>query len=300
MNYICYQSRKNTLKYMQKRVLFFILLLTSSFIFGQETPTIKDSEEQTSKWTAAVDVVYPYLWRGLKYNADKLAFQPYVNYNITEKLTFGLWATTNFTNDADAYNEVDWVISYQISDVVQLVVSDYYWPSTKKAFEEDSANSRANYFDYSEGSAQSLDFSILLDFSEKGVPLDLQWNTLFGGNDYKYDENGVATGRAYSSYAEVGYTHTFEKAGIDVRPFIGAAIINGGYYGTDANGKAGFTFTNVGINIAKDIEISKNYTIPVFVRYSFNDYGVQKMDGNNVLQETERHFISAGLTFTIM
>lgn len=286
---------------MKKVVLILILLLTTSFTFGQEKPSANsEPEPPKSKLTTAVDIVYPYLWRGLKYNADKVAFQPYVNYDITDKLAFGLWATTNFSEDADAYNEFDWSVSYQISPVVQLVVSDYYWPSTKKAYAEDNANSRANYFDYSEGSAQSLDFSILLDFSDKGVPLDLQWNTLFGGNDYKYNENGDPAGRAYSSYAEVGYTQTFKKIGIDVRPFVGATVINGGYYGTDANGKAGFTFNNVGINIAKEIQISKNYTVPVFVRYTFNEYGIPKFDSNNVLKETERNFISAGLTFTIL
>lgn len=285
---------------MKKNLLLFILFLTTSVSFGQDTLPTPEKEVPTSKFTAAVDVVYPYLWRGLKYNADKVAFQPYVNYDITDKLSFGLWATTNFSDAADAYNEYDWSISYQISPVVQVMVSDYYWPSTKKAYAEDSANSRANYFDYSEGSAQTLDFSVLLDFSEKGVPLDFEFSTLFGGNDYNYDENGEPNGRAYSTYAEAGYTHTFESVGIDVRPFAGAAVINGGYYGTDANGNAGFTFTNVGVNVAKEIKVSKNYTIPVFVRYTYNDYGIQKFDSNNVLVETERNFFSAGLTFTIL
>lgn len=285
---------------MKKTILLFSLFLTTSFLFGQENQAITpEIEEPENKLTVAIDVVYPYLWRGLKYNADKVAFQPYLDYEITDKLSVGLWATTNFSNDADAYNEFDWSISYQISPVVQVMVSDYYWPSTKKAYAEDSANSRANYFDYSEGSAQTLDFSVVLDFSEKGVPLDFEFSTLFGGNDYNYDENGEPNGRAYSTYAEVGYTHTFENIGIDVRPFAGAAVINGGYYGTDANGNAGFTFTNVGINVSKEIKISKNYSIPIFVRYTHNDYGVQKFDSNNVLVETERNFFSAGLTFTI-
>ena len=290
---------------MKKLLLIHILLLTSSLTFGQDTPIQKANVDTTAietparKFTAAVDVVYPYLWRGLKYNADKIAFQPYVNYNITDKISFGLWATTNFSDAVDAYNEYDWSISYQISPVVQVMVSDYYWPATKKAYAEDNSDSRANYFDYSEGSAQTLDFSLLLDFTDKGVPLDFEFSTLFGGNDYNYDENGEPAGRAYSTYAEAGYTHTFESVGIDVRPFAGAAVINGGYYGTDANGNAGFTFTNVGLNIAKEIKVSKNYSIPVFVRYTFNDYGVQKFDSNNVLSETERNFFSAGMTFTI-
>jgi hypothetical protein len=44
------------------------------------------------------------------------------------------------------------------------------YTSTKKA-QRDAANSRDSYFDYSEGSAQTLDAS-LFDFSEKGVPID--------------------------------------------------------------------------------------------------------------------------------
>jgi hypothetical protein len=144
-----------------------------------------------------------------------------------------------------------------------------------------------------------LDFSAILDFSEKGLPLDFEFSMLFGGNDYNYDQNGEPNGRAFSTYAEADYTQTLESVGIDVRSFAGAAEINGGYYGTDANGNAGFTFTNLGVNIAKEIQISKNYTIPVFVRYTYNEFGVQKFDSNNILKETERNFFSAGTTFTI-
>lgn len=84
---------------------------------------------------------------------------------------------------------------------------------------------RSNYFDYSEGSAQSLDFSVLLDFSDKGVPLDFQWNTFIVGADYNYDENGNPTTRAFSSYAEVGYTKIFENINVAIRPFVGVTIM---------------------------------------------------------------------------
>ncbi|PWA10838.1 TorF family putative porin [Flavobacterium laiguense] len=285
---------------MKKAIVVLALMLTSSLTFAQDT--VKDTttiEEVEPKFTAAVDVVYPYLWRGIKYNGDKVAFQPYMNYAFTDKLSVGVWATTNFSNAADAYNEFDWNIAYQISPVVSVMLSDYYWPATKKANEEDPANSRDSYFDYSEGSAQTLDFSVLFDFSEKGVPLDFQWNTIIGGNDFNYDENENPTTRAFSSYAEVGYTHSFESVGVDVRPFVGAAVINGGYYGADANGESGFTFNNVGVNVSKEIKVAKNYSIPVFVRYTNNDYGVQEFDGNGDLTKTVRNFFSCGVTFTI-
>ncbi len=280
---------------MKKTILIFGILLSSSIAMAQES--VKEAPVEPGaaepKFTAAVDVVYPYLWRGIKYNADLVAFQPYMNYSFTDRLSVGVWATTNFSKAADAYNEYDWNIAYQLTSVVKVMLSDYYWPATKKAHEDDSLNSRDSYFDYSEGSAQTLDLSVLFDFSERGIPLDFQWNTIIGGNDYKYDEDSNPTTRAFSSYAEVGYTKTFESVGIDVRPFVGAVVINGSYYGADANGNSGFTFTNVGVNIAKEFKITENYSLPVFIRYTNNNYGVVEDT------KTIRNFFSCGVTFTI-
>lgn len=281
---------------MKKGILILAFALTSNLMFSQDTAS--ETEQAESKFTAAIDVVYPYLWRGMKYNGDKVAFQPYLDYAFTDKLSAGLWATTNFSNAADAYNEFDWNISYQLTPIVGIMLSDYYWPATKKAHEEDSLNSRDSYFDYSEGSAQTLDFSVLFDLSEKGIPIDFQWSTIVGGNDYKYDDNGNIS-RAYSSYAEVGYTYSIKKAGVDFRPFVGAAVVNGGYYGTDANGEAGFTFSNVGLNVAKEFKIFENYSLPVFIRYTNSDYGIQEFDENDNLTKTVRNFFSAGITFNI-
>lgn len=288
---------------MKRIILILALMLSTSLTFAQETPlTTSKSEDATPepKFIAAVDVVYPYLWRGIKYKGDLVAVQPYMGYAITEKLSVGVWATTNFSNGIDAYNEFDWNIAYQISPIVKVMLSDYYWPATRKANQDDPiVNPKTSYFDYSEGSAQSLDLSVLFDFTEKGLPLDFQWNTFIGGGDYKYDENGNTDGRAFSSYAEVGYTYSIDKVGVAVRPFVGAVVINGGYYGADADGKSGFTFSNVGVNIAKDIKITENYSIPVFARYTNNDYGIQKLDSNGDLTKTVRNFFSCGMTFTI-
>jgi hypothetical protein len=288
-------NQNQTKTKMKKVVVVLALMLTSSLIYAQdvvkETTAVEESEPSL---TASVDVVYPYLWRGVRYYGDKVAFQATVDYAITDKLSVGVWGTTNFSNAADAYNEFDWSITYQINPIISAMVSDYYWPATKNNPDWESSS----YFDYSEGSAQTLDFTLMFDFSEKGVPIDFQWSTIFGGNDYKYDENGNRS-RAYSSYAELGYTQSFEKIGVAVRPFAGAAVINGGYYGTDANGEAGFTFTNVGLTVSKDIKISENYSLPVFVGYTNNDYGVQEFDSNGDLTKTVRNFFSCGVTFTI-
>lgn len=283
---------------MKKVILIFAFALTSSLTFAQDAPVapIPEAEEAEPKLTASIDVVYPYLWRGVRYNGDKVAFQATVDYALTDKLSVGIWGTTNFSNAVDAYNEFDWSITYQINPIMSVMLADYYWPSTKKAHQEDAANSRDSYFDYSEGSAQTLDLCLLFDFSDKGVPIDFTWSTLIGGNDFM---NNDPTKRAFSSYAEIGYTHSFEKIGVDVRPVVGAAVINGGYYGLDANDEAGFTFTNVGLTISKEFKISKNYSLPVFVGYTNNDYGVQEFDRDGNLTKTVRNFFSAGMTFSI-
>ncbi len=261
---------------MKKVVLILALALTTSLTFAQDAPaTPAAPEAPASKFAAAVDVVFPYLWRGFALNAtDKVAFQPYASYAFTDKLTAGIWGTTNLSNDATSYNEFDVYVSYQLSPVVKLMLSDYY---------SDYPGAKVSYWDF-KSSTQAVDLTVALNFSDKGVPLDFQWNTLIAGGDFKNNGN-----RNYSSYTEIGYTHSIESAGIDLRAFAGAVVNESNYYVTD-----GFTFSNVGLNIAKEIKISENYGIPVFVRYTYNDRGNFNKDG-----ELKNSFISGGLTFKI-
>ena len=273
------------------------MFLISCVGFSQETnKTVKDSVASEPKLTAEIDIVYPYLWRGIRYYGNKVAFQPYVEYDFTDKLSFELWATTNFSNANDAYNEFDWSIYYQISPVINISLSDYYWPATDNNLDWE----KSNYFDYSEGSSQSLELSVLFDFSEKGVPISFQWNTFIGGNDYNYDDEENPTTRAFSSYAEVGYTHTLKKSNIELQCFLGAVVINGGYYSNETDENPGFSFTNFEVGATKKIKINKNYSIPLFVKYIHNNYGLQEFDDDGNLTKTIKNFFSCGLTFTLL
>jgi len=263
---------------MKKVVIILALVLTSTLTFAQDAPPAATPapEEPASKFAAAVDIVYPYLWRGYKLLGNKVAFQPYLSYAFTDKLTVGLWGSTNFSNADDAYNEFDWYVAYQVNPVVKLMVSDYYY---------DAPSARGSYFDYTSTGTQAIDFTVALNFADKGVPVDFQWNTLIAGNDF----NGNGD-RNFSSYAEVGYTHSIESAGIDLRAFVGTVMSDDdAYYATQ-----GFAFTNVGLNIAKSIKFSEKFSVPVFVRYTYNDAGWVNNDGDVV-----KNFISGGLTLTI-
>lgn len=275
---------------MKKVVIILALVLTSSLTFAQETATVatETTPEPKSKFTAAVDIVYPYLWRGIALNStNKVAFQPYAAYAVTDKLTLGVWGSTNLSSDKtpghsdtglnnkSSYNEFDWFVSYQACSVAKIMVSDYYY---------DFPEVRGRYFNYDNTSTQAIDLSVLLNFSEKGVPLDFQWNTLIAGNDFNSNGN-----RNFSSYAEMGYTFSFKSAGIDLRGFVGAVVKSSAYYVTD-----GFKFTNVGLNAAKSIKFSESFSLPVFLRYTYNENGNLNKNG-----ELKTSFISGGVTFTI-
>jgi len=261
---------------MKKTVIILAFIFTCSSSFAQETEVTADEAAPASKLAIGVDVVSANLWRGIKLTSNKMAFQAYVEYAFTDKFTFGVWGTTNFTHDEKSYDEFDWYASYQVSPVISLMVSDYYY---------DIPGYSSSYFNYDNTSNQAIDLSLLLDFSEKGVPVDFQWNTIIAGNDF--DENDD---RNYSSYSEIGYSHSIESAGIDLRMFAGAVIGKSNYYVTDE-----FVFTNVGLNVAKEIVFSDNFSLPVFVRYTYNDNG----NPNRNWDGTVNSFISGGMSFTI-
>jgi hypothetical protein len=264
---------------MKKIVIILALVLTSTMTFAQDAPApppTPPADAPASKFTAAVDVVYPYLWRGFKLLGNKVAFQPYASYAFTDKFTFGVWGSTNFSNASDAYNEFDWYASYQVTPIVKVMLSDYYF---------DAPAARGSYFNYSLGGTQVMDLSLLLNFTDKGVPVDFQINTLVAGNDFNANGN-----RNFSTYSEIGYSHSIASAGIDLRAFVGALLNSdtAAYYMQD-----GFKFTNVGLNIAKSIKFSEKFSIPVFIRYTYNETGWVHSG------ELKRNFINGGLTFKI-
>jgi hypothetical protein len=280
---------------MKKIVITLALALTSLATFAQETAPAATPEapaEKESKFAVAIDVVAPYLWRGIALNStSKIAFQPYASYAVTDKLTIGTWGTSNLSSDATSYNEIDWYASYQVTPVIKLMISDYYYNNTKKAVEASLANededddlSRFNYWDFDKTGGHVYDLSLLFDFSEEGIPVDFQVNTLVSGNDLN-DEGK----QNHSTYAEMGYSHSIESAGIDLRAFAGGVVNKSAYYVTD-----GPVFTNVGLNMSKEIKITGNYSLPVFLRYTYNERGNLNKDG-----ELKRNFISGGITFTI-
>ncbi len=291
-----------------KNILLLIIIIANSFAFAQVGNKKKmDSQKEKfelnylNKVSIAVDVVYPNLSRGILLNTERIAFQPSIEYNFSKKFSVGAWATTNFSSNATAYNEYDFTIAYQVLPYLIVELADYYTPATKQN-SITYGGYRTPFLDFDIYSAQVLELCFDFNFSSKGVPIDFQWNTLIYGNDFKdvvKDNQGnvVSKKRAFSSYSEIGYTYKTNKYDFKFRPFIGAAVINeAGYYGYYRNGKTGFSFINVGLNIDNKIKIIKNYPLPVFLQYTYNEDGNYNADRTKL----KYNFISAGITFNII
>lgn len=288
-----------------------MLITTSLPLFSQVNKVVVQTKKllpppeadttATRRLTASLSIVYPNLSRGILLNSDKVAFQPNISYAISDKFTFGIWVSTDLSSGAKAYNEFDWSLTYQITPQIAVVLSDYYVPATKKNSQV-YGGYRTPYFDYSIYSSQSVELSFLFDSTSKKYPFDFQWNTIIYGNDFKdiveNDEGEVISKkRAFSSYSEIGYTHTNIKSRINFRPFVGAAVINNsGYYGFNRQGKTGFAFINVGVNVSKNLKLFKKFSLPVFIQYTYNQDGNLNRDQT----ETKYNFISAGVTFKII
>lgn len=104
-------NRKIYSLFIRKAFLILIVFLVTATVAAQDTPVSTSAndvkEKLESKFTCIIDVVYPYMWRGLCYYGNKIAFQPSLAYAITDKISVGLLGTSNFSGAPDAYHEFD-------------------------------------------------------------------------------------------------------------------------------------------------------------------------------------------------
>jgi len=272
-----------------KYFLFFLSCVITINSYSQTDSA--QATEAEKNWSVGLDITAPYMWRGQRYNSpNKMAFQPYASYTFADKLTIGVWASSNLDDTPDSYQEFDWNIKYQINDYVAIQIADYYFPATKSG----GGAGKYHYFDYDYGSPHTVDGTILLNYGN----FDFQWNTMIYGNDFKNiveddDGNVISKKRAYSSYAELGYTHSFGETGLSIRPCVGVALLNDeGYYGYDEDGDAGVNFCNVGAKLIWEAPFSENWTLPIWFNYGYNQFGLANLNG-----EIKHHLFSFGMSF---
>jgi hypothetical protein len=241
-----------------------------------------------------------YIWRGQSWGGNYFVVQPTIEYELNKKITIGVWGTTNFKQDYfypdglnsyKGYQEMDLYINYKVNKYLSFQLWDYYWPSVEKV--EGVNNS---FFNYGNNGVKTIDFIVLLDFSNVWKPLNVTISTLIAGNDFRYNKEGKDPKQNYTTYLEFGYTfqnilknYCKLSQSIDYIPVVGMVFNNqSSYY--SAGDYNSVSLVNLGSKLSKDIQIDKKITMPLYFTFTHN---ASK-------QNTEfygRNFFIAGISF---
>lgn len=226
---------------MKKCVTLILLSLILISTFGQNT-----KECAKSPFNASIELTTKYMWRGLEYGTSP-AVLPSLNFSSGGFNAFVMGA---YTWDG-SHQEVDLGFNYNLK-ALTFGVLDYYYPS--------NVGENDNYFNLKNRNTGHSVETYLTIASEKS-PAYVTISTFIFGNDKKF--NGC---QAYSSYAEIGYTHTFND-NKNISLAIGAAL-NKSFY-TDY--EKGFNIVNIAIKYVTALKFG-NFQFPISTSYIINPY----------------------------
>lgn len=254
-----------------KQIYFFFLLLFFQLTFSQNEIVNDSIVEETKKWEFSIDLASRYIWRGQSWGGDYPVIQPTITFNVTDKLSIGTWATSNFKSDyfyddgteGKGYHEIDFFVSYAISDVFTFELWDYYWPTVSKVEGIDNG-----YFNYGLDGTKSVDVMLVADLTEVWQPFTFTLSSLIGGNDYRFDANGENPKRNFTTYFETSYTKSFYEK-FEVVVASGLVFNNQAEYYTygDYNKPS---LVNLNVKTSYQLILSKKLMAPLWLSYTYN------------------------------
>ena len=228
---------------MKKAKLFSLLFFTIFFNYGIYAQS--DVSLETN-----VDFVSRYVWRGLNIG-DAPSAQPSITLSASG-FSFGVWGAYGLSNNATATDEIDIWASYahefENSMSLSFIVTDYTFPNSGVKF------FNFNNYDNADGhGGHTLEAGASLAFCEK-LPLTLSAYYNF------YNDAGS------NSYFQIDYSTNIKEVSLDL--FCGASPgseDNPGCYGTDK-----FNVINIGAKVSKEVKVTEDFSLPVFVSYIIN------------------------------
>lgn len=201
-------------------------------------------ESGKGEFYGSVDFGYRCMWRGIE-NGTAPSVMPTVGYS---KGGFDVYAWGGFAFD-DSYRELDLAVSYSFGNfAVELI--DYFYPYKGNEF-----------FDFSSKSTTHT-VEAIVSYEFEKIPLYITAGSFIFGDDKK--ENGR---NAYSSYAEVGYTHEFNEKNF-LTGVVGAALNRSFYNGYEKN----FSLANITAAYTRVFNFWKFEEFPVTASYIYNPY----------------------------
>lgn len=196
------------------------------------------SEALAAEFTPGATLVSRYIWRGKDFGSAP-AIQPGLEYK-TGNFAIGAWGSLTFNDNK--FQEQDIYLSYNITDMFTVIVTDYFFPN------DTVVNNK--YFNYKDGETGHIFEGTVKFNGTEGIPLALAVNYNFYGADA---DN--------SAYIELTYSSKIGENNFDI--FIGGTAGKGIYGDSE-----GIVYT--GITGYKEIKFSESFTMPAFARLIFN------------------------------
>lgn len=239
-----------------KKIYLLVALVLPVLVAKAEGPSV------TFAYDAGAELVSAYLWRG-QYNGG-LSFQPDLEIGYDGEhtsLRVGAWASLGAT---------DWKFQTGLDkDEEGLNPNTYFLPEldVMANFNFFGAQVGMTHYQYFVPEAKDnyqLEITAGYNFEDLlGVPLHITWNTIVAGDDYNVTDDGEEK-RAYSSYLEIGYDHTFESVGITLSGAIGMSPWTSDFYYNE-----GFKVVNLSLRLEKEWEFDA-CSLSLFAQGSLN------------------------------
>ena len=195
-------------------------------------------------FTIGADLVSRYVWRGFEFG-ESASIQPSLAYGFggTE---IGTWASYSLVPDGGLANEHDLWLSHTIvagGSSVTLGLTSYYFP-----------NAGADIFDLDGGGEGAHYVEPFVSYEgDSSFPIRLSVAAI------------VYNDPNHSAYLEAGYP--FEVAGTELEMTVGFIPAASGFYGTESA-----AFTNLSLSASRNLPISDQFALPLFVTYTLNPY----------------------------
>lgn len=212
---------------------------------------------QGQSFGIGADIVSRYVWRGIDFG-ESMSVQPTLSFSHGG-FEIGAWGSWSVSADGAASNENDLWVAYSFGPVT-IGVTDYYFPAPDPDWPNGYGfmNRRAHTFE------PYISYSGKVD--------------LVAGLALSPDTEDKDASREQSLYIEAGVP--FEVEGFEVRVHAGLVGGKSDFYGTE-----GGALVNVGIDVAKPIEITESFSLPVNVAWIVNP-------------DAERSFLVFGLSLS--
>lgn len=230
---------------MKRLASLLLILLTLSTTLNADDSI--PSKLKNSPLSISLELTTKYMWRAIEYGDAPTSFA-IINY---EHKGFSAYAEGVYAFNG-SHSEVDLGVAYNYKWLT-VGVNDYYYPS--------SVGEKDHYFKLSSRkTGHYLEGAVTL--APEKIPLWLTLSTYFWGADKKpiNDKN------AYSSYAEIGYSYSFND--YNVASLAVGAALNKGFY-TDY--EHGFNVVNITAKYATSFKFGK-FRLPVSASYVLNPY----------------------------